>query len=500
MRIEMRLFCLLPALVLVLVVTAGAAEVNGTLAVDPARFAGADELDRLLLYTPNPLEQGSSISHWDISATPDLLMEPFASPTVPLGEVDLTLPHFRDLGWPQGSSVITIRVTDPEGEGFNDPTVVAAAPDNPGGTTLGGQRLAALQWVAGVWAAQLGSSVEINIEAAFDELDCGPNPEDGAVLAAAGSQFLFFDFPNAPRQGTWYHGALAEALAGENLSTTEDGYPPEAGELIITFNSQIDEECLGSGYRYYYGLDGNTPPGQAPFSSVALHEISHGLGFANFINDATGSPPVFTGIPPMPDIYSVYTFDKDEGLHWSEMTNTQRSASAVNTNQVVWDGPQTTGAAPAFLDNAPALTINSPSSIEGSYAVQPAQFGPAIDLTGISGDLAVVADGSENPTLGCESLVNGEEISGRIAVVDRGECFFTDKVKNAQIAGAVAVLVVNNDPAGLPPMGGDDATITIPSAGISQADGELIKTALESRSVIIRRGGMRVTPAGTVTP
>jgi hypothetical protein len=494
----MRLACLLPVLALVSVGFAGAAEVNGTLAVDPARIAGADELGRMLLYTPNPLEPGSSISHWDVSATPDLLMEPFASPTVPLGEVDLTLPHFRDLGWPQGSSVITIRVTDPAEEGFNDPTVVAEAPNNPGGTTLGGQRLAALQWVAGVWAAQLGSGIEINIEASFEELDC--DPEDGAVLAGAGSQFLFFDFPNAPRQETWYHGALAEALAGEDLSTTEDGFPPEAGELIITFNSQIDEGCLAPGYRYYYGLDGNTPPGLAPFSAVALHEISHGLGFANFVNDATGSPPVFTGIPPMPDIYSVFTFDKDEQLHWSVMTNTQRRASAVNTNRVVWDGPQTTSAAPAFLDNAPTLTINSPNSIDGSYSAQPAEFGPAIDLTGISGDLAIVDDGSDLPTLGCNSLVNASEIAGKIAVIDRGECFFTEKVKNAQNAGALAVIVVNNQPNGLPPMGGDDGTITIPSAGISQADGDLIKAALESRSIVIRRGGLRVSPAGPFTP
>ena len=501
MKFSHRLVCLVLFLAVLTVLPAGAAEVNGTLAVDPARIAGADELGRMLLYTPNPLEPGSSMSHWDISATPDLLMEPFASPTVPLGEVDLTLPHFRDLGWPQGSSVITIRVNDPADEGFNDPTVVAAAPNNPGGTTLGGQRLAALQWVAGVWAAQLGSPVEINIEASFEELDCGPNPEDGAVLAGAGSQFLFFDFPNAPRQGTWYHGALAEALAEEDLSTTEDGFPPEAGELVITFNSQIDEGCLAPGYRYYYGLDGNTPPGLAPFSSVALHEISHGLGFANFVNEATGSPPDFTGIPPMPDIYSVFTFDKDEGLHWSEMTNTQRRASAVNTNRVVWDGPQTTNAAPAFLDNAPTLTINSPRSIEGSYPAQPAEFGPAIDLTGISGDLAVVDDGSGAPTLGCESLVNASAIAGKIAVVDRGECFFTVKVKNAQNAGAVAVIVVNNQPNGLPPMGGDeDPTITIPSAGISQADGELIKTALESPNIVIRRGGLRVAPTGSVTP
>ena len=499
-RFALPLVCLLPALAAFSVIPAGAADVNGTLAIDPAQLAGADGLGRVLLYTPNPREPGSSMSHWDVSATPDLLMEPFASSTVPLGEVDLTLPHFRDLGWPQGSSVITIRVLDAEDQGFNDPTVVAEAPNNPGGTTLGGQRLAALQWVAGVWAAQLGSGVEINIESSFDELDCGPNPEDGAVLAKAGAQFLFFDFPNAPRQGTWYHGALAEALANEDLSTTEDGFPPEAGELVIFFNRQIDEGCLAPGFRYYYGLDGNTPPGQVSFANVALHEMSHGLGFASFVNDTTGSPPDFQGLPPMPDIYTVFTFDKDEGLHWSEMTNTQRRASAVNTNRVVWDGPQTINAAPAFLDNAPTLTINSPSDIEGSYSAQPSEFGPPINLTGVRGDLAVVDDGSENPMLGCESLINSPDMAGKIAVVDRGECFFTDKVKNAQNAGAVAVIVVNNQPAGLPPMGGEDPTITIPSAGISQSDGDLIKAALGVRRVVIRRGRLRVAPTGPITP
>jgi hypothetical protein len=427
-------------------------------------------------------------------------MEPAVSAAVPFGEVDLTLTHFRDIGWPQGTSVITLRIMDQDGEGFNDTTEVAPAPGNPGGTTLGGQRLAALEWVAGVWASLLGSGVVINIEAAFGDLDCGPEPEDGAVLAAAGAQFLFADFPNAPKAGTWYHGALAESLAGEDLSTSEDGFPPESGELAITFNRGIDEGCLAEGFRYYYGLDGNTPPGQAPFTAVALHEMAHGLGFANFINDATGSPPQFPGVAPLPDIYTVYTFDKDAQLHWSEMSNTQRRNSAVNTDRVVWDGPQTTNSAPAFLGNPPTLTIISPSGIDGTYAVQPAAFGPPIDLTGVSGNMAVVDDGSADPTLGCEPLANGSAIAGRIAVVDRGECFFTEKVKNAQNAGATAVIVVNNQPTGLPPMGGDDATITIPSAGITQADGDLIKRVLEDRRNLTRRSGTRLTTSGPVSP
>ncbi len=93
----------------------------------------------------------------------------------------------------------------------------------------------------GVWAELLGSSIEINIETRFrDDYEC--DSETGrAVLAAAGSAFLFFDFPDAPRQATWYHGALAESLAEENLSNTEDRFPPAAGDLVIFFNSEIDE-------------------------------------------------------------------------------------------------------------------------------------------------------------------------------------------------------------------------------------------------------------------
>jgi hypothetical protein len=495
MRLAKRLVFVLPALVVVTALPASAADVNGTLATDATRLAGTDELGRMLLYAPNPLELGSSISHWDIWATPDLLMEPFNSPTVPLGEVDLTLPHFRDIGWPQGTSVIALRINDPEDVGFNDPTVVAEAPGNPGGTTLGGQRLAAMQWVAGVWASQLGSGIEINIETSFDELDCGPTPEDGVVLAQAGALFLVSDFPNAPRQETWYHGALAESLANEDLSSTELGRPPNSGELIVTFNRGFDEGCLAPSARYYYGLDGNTPFGQVSFASTALHEMAHGLGFTNFINEVTGSPPDSPGIPPMPDIFTVFTFDKDEQLHWSGMTNTQRRASAVNTDRVVWDGPQTTSAAPAFLDDAPTLTINSPSSIEGSYVVRIAQFGPAINLTGVSGDLAVVDDGSGAPTLGCNSLVNGSEIAGKIAVIDRGECLFTEKVKNAQNAGAVAAIVVNNRPQDFVQMGGTDSTITISSAHISQADGEVIKTVLGIQVTSTRRAGRRLVPS-----
>ncbi|WP_298237650.1 PA domain-containing protein [uncultured Algibacter sp.] len=124
------------------------------------------------------------------------------------------------------------------------------------------------------------------------------------------------------------------------------------------------------------------------------------------------------------------------------------------------------------FESSAKLTVNSPLSIAGEYQVTTAAFGPA--LTMISGDLVLVDDGSGAPERGCNPLVNGGAASGKIAVVERGDCNFTIKVKNAQDEGAIAVLVVNNN-AGTPiALGGEDATIIIPSVMISRDEGQAI--------------------------
>src|SRR5947208_11554722 len=61
-----------------------------TLRLDPALDSGADGGDRVLLYSPTTYAAGSSVSHWDLSVSPDLLMEPILSSSVS-SDVDLTL-------------------------------------------------------------------------------------------------------------------------------------------------------------------------------------------------------------------------------------------------------------------------------------------------------------------------------------------------------------------------------------------------------------------------
>ena len=54
------------------------------------------------MYAPSIFSGGSSISHYDVSAFRDLLMEPFSNPGLSLlvqPPQDLTLPLLRDAGW-----------------------------------------------------------------------------------------------------------------------------------------------------------------------------------------------------------------------------------------------------------------------------------------------------------------------------------------------------------------------------------------------------------------
>jgi photosystem II stability/assembly factor-like uncharacterized protein len=135
-----------------------------------------------------------------------------------------------------------------------------------------------------------------------------------------------------------------------------------------------------------------------------------------------------------------------------------------------------------FFNGGSTVTVNSPGSIAGSSTAAIASFGPSF-TSAITGNLVLVDDGTLAPTEGCNAFINGAAISGNIAVIERGACNFTVKVKNAQNEGALAVLMINNIDGNPFTMGGTDGTITIPSVMISKADGAAIITALASQTV-----------------
>ncbi|MEK6337625.1 MAG: carboxypeptidase regulatory-like domain-containing protein, partial [Acidobacteriota bacterium] len=76
-------------------------------AVAPVLTSGKDPQGHPLMYAPNPIKAGSSVSHWDISASPNQLMEPNLSLSLTHNVTtpsDLTSSLLRDIGWCFGCS------------------------------------------------------------------------------------------------------------------------------------------------------------------------------------------------------------------------------------------------------------------------------------------------------------------------------------------------------------------------------------------------------------
>ena len=76
--------------------------VIATFGVNTSQYAGADLLGRALLFTPNPFQGGSSVSHFDTLATPNQLMEPAINGDLlhtVLPPYDLTFRLLQDIGW-----------------------------------------------------------------------------------------------------------------------------------------------------------------------------------------------------------------------------------------------------------------------------------------------------------------------------------------------------------------------------------------------------------------
>lgn len=145
------------------------------------------------------------------------------------------------------------------------------------------------------------------------------------------------------------------------------------------------------------------------------------------------------------------------------------------------------------------VTVNSPAGIAGDYFGIRASFGGS--LTPITGDLVLVDDGTAPTNDACTALSNGAAISGNIAVLYRGDCEFGLKVLNAENAGAVAVIVIDNV-AGSPSImgeGDDGSSVTIPSLMVSMADGQAIVDQLGS-GVNVSMNGYRSYSGYTAKP
>ncbi|SFN71342.1 Por secretion system C-terminal sorting domain-containing protein [Chryseobacterium oleae] len=132
-------------------------------------------------------------------------------------------------------------------------------------------------------------------------------------------------------------------------------------------------------------------------------------------------------------------------------------------------------------DNMQNLFYNSPSVYASrTFRSRRATFGPNLEtIAPVTANLSLTT-----PVNGCNAI--NEDLTGKIALIERGgTCGFTDKVKNAQLKGAVGVVIYNAAASvGFGGMGGSDTSITIPSVTIENPEGAFIAGEIAGGAVI----------------
>ncbi len=268
----------------------------------------------------------------------------------------------------------------------------------------------------------------------------------------------------ASPQGWLGSGAqTATNISGNNahayLDTNADNLP-DAGGTAVTDGKFLTAANLA--VQPSTAANRNVAVQNLFFLNNVIHDTLYAHGFTeaagnfqidNFGNGGAGNDPV-----------------NAEAQDGSGVNNanfaTPADGSSPRMQMYLWNGPGTH-----------QVVVNTPASIAGTYLANGSVLGPALNTTGITAAVSLVDDGTAPTGDGCERLPRAS-LTGRIALIDRGICTFADKILNAQRAGAIAVIIANNQGDGLTTIGGTGTGITIPSVFVGQSTGTTLKSGI----------------------
>jgi len=276
-------------------------------------------------------------------------------------------------------------------------------------------------------------------------------------------------------------GAEYTITRGNNVHAYEDrantntpGYSPDGGADLI----------------FDYALDQNAVPQTSQDAAITnlfywnnlMHDVMAYKGFDEVSGNFQSKNYSGTGLGQ--------DYVRAEAQDGSDVNNanfsTPADGSRPRMQMYLWKGTPPS-----------SIKVDAPSPAAGTYNAVPATFGKTIRANvPLTGQFVLVNDASAT-SLGCTApFANAAAMAGKIAVLDRGSCDFSDKVRNAKLAGARAVVVVNNVATAPIAMGpGADTTNTgIPSVMISLADGNVLKAALAVNSAVTGSLNIGVAP------
>lgn len=303
-----------------------------------------------------------------------------------------------------------------------------------------------------------------------------------------------------------------------NSSTTIGGMTPTAMYTFTRGNNILAQEDAdgnnGNGLRaeggatlnfdFTYGGESAQPTSYTNAATTNLFymgNVIHDIWYQYGFNEASGNfQQANYGLGGVQSGTGDYILgDAQDG--YSQTTPTLNNAN--------FSSP-TDGARPRvqmFLWNAGSpptefITITSPASIAGTRVATSNVFEGTDSIpvpvapNGVAAQLVhytnpANAPGNNPITIhnGCVPPTNPFDISGKIALIRRGNCNFSNKVKNAQDAGALAVIVydtVPNNPVRLSMSSEGLLGINIPAVFVTKEIGEEMAIAMQTETVNVK--------------
>jgi hypothetical protein len=239
-----------------------------------------------------------------------------------------------------GNITISIDYQDSSGEGFYD-------------ATLGASRRTAFSAALTIWASLLQGPATITVAATM-------TPRGGtahsATLASSGPVDWWFGITNAPVADTWYPSALAEIISGSDPD-------PDAAEITVDFNSDVDDPVVLGSMDWYYGTDAN-PGSDIDFMMVTLHEMCHGFGMVSSFKSDGSWGWTHSGTK-YPNTYDRFLVDTTG----TQLITLPVSASHVTGDNVFWNGAIANWAYIHDFHGAGLVRIYAPSPWDGGSSM-----------------------------------------------------------------------------------------------------------------------------------
>lgn len=239
------------------------------------------------------------------------------------------------------------------------------------------------------------------------------------------------------------------------------------------------------------GLQGLSARGRAAvFHSIFFRKIQHPLPRLNLTGKSkTRLLGIARGAPPVKTVRGIGIMGSRRSASWSLLALLIVAFCAASASAQATGEPCQTRSIPVGVSIV-ETSVARENSV--TYLGLLAFFGSTVDAgpRGSADPIPLVVASDRNA---CTSIA---EVAGKAVLLWRGECAYIEKARNAQDAGAAAVIVVSDEEELSPMSCAGDASVTIPVMQVLEKDGAQMEQDIAAGSATVSISELKIK--GTV--